>query len=325
MTKNIALYPLKFYPILKEKVWGGEKLSTLYDKSAGKNTGESWELSGVSENVSIVTNGALKENSLTALIEEYKGALVGDKVYKTFGNEFPLLFKFIDANQDLSVQLHPNDTLAEERHKSFGKTEMWYIMQAEKDSRIILGFNKKMDKATYLENLSENKLTEILHYESVKAGDSFFIAPGTVHAIGAGVVLAEIQQTSDITYRIYDWDRPGIDGKMRELHTEEAMAAINFEEPYGKLNFSGAKNEVVQLCKSPFFETNTLDLTKDITRDLSSIDSFVVYMCVGGKAIVETESASELIKTGETVLIPASTSKISIKTTAATILEVYVP
>ncbi len=325
LTETHKLYPLKFYPILKEKVWGGEKLSNLYKKDAGKNTGESWELSGVSENVSKVANGSLKETSLTALMEKYKEALVGEKVYKTFGNKFPLLFKFIDADQDLSVQLHPDDTLAKERHNSFGKTEMWYIMQAEKEAHIILGFNKKMDKATYLENLSENKLTNILHSEPVSAGDSFFIAPGTVHAIGAGVVLAEIQQTSDITYRIYDWDRPGIDGKMRELHTEAAMAAINFEEPNAKLIYSSTQNEVVELCKSPFFDTNNLNLTKDLMRDLSYIDSFVVYMCVEGEAVVETEGASEAIKTGETLLIPASTSKLLIKTRTATILEVYIP
>lgn len=325
LIEKQELYPLKFYPILKEKVWGGAKLSKLYKKGDGKNIGESWELSGVAENVSKVANGPLDETSLTTLIEEYKGELVGEKVYKAFGNKFPLLFKFIDADQDLSVQLHPDDVLAKERHDSFGKTEMWYIMQAEKEARIILGFNEKMDKASYLENLSENKLTETLHSEAVKAGDSFFIAPGTVHAIGAGVVLAEIQQTSDITYRIYDWGRPGIDGKMRDLHTEEAMAAINFEEPNAKLEYVKTQNEVVELCKSPFFETNNLNLTKDLMRDLSTIDSFVVYMCVVGEAIIETENASEAIKTGETLLIPAATSKLLIKTTAATILEIYVP
>lgn len=325
LKEAIELYPLKFHPILKEKIWGGAKLSRLFDKGTGKNTGESWELSGVAKNVSKVANGPFKETILTTLIDQYKGKLVGEKVYKVFGNKFPLLFKFIDADQDLSVQLHPDDTLAKERHDSFGKTEMWYIMQAEKEARIILGFKDKMDKATYLENLSENKLTEVLHSEPVNAGDSFFIAPGTVHAIGAGVVLAEIQQTSDITYRIYDWDRPGIDGKMRDLHTEEALAAINFEEPNAKLKYSTAQNEVVEICRSPFFETNNLDLTKDLMRDLSSIDSFVVYMCVEGEAIVETENASEAIKRGETLLIPALISKLSIKTTGVTILEVYVP
>jgi len=325
VTDSNILYPLKFYPILKEKVWGGEKLSKLYKKGDGKNVGESWELSGVAESVSVVANGVFKETTLTNLIEQFKEALVGEKVYHTFGNKFPLLFKFIDANQDLSVQLHPDDSLAMERHNSFGKTEMWYIMQAEKDARIILGFSKKMDKAKYLKNLSENKLPEILRSEPVKARDSFFIPPGTVHAIGAGIVLAEIQQTSDVTYRIYDWDRPDIDGKMRNLHTHEALEAINFEKPDAKLKYSEKENEVVTLCKSSFFETNNLCLTKDFTRNLKEIDSFVVYMCVEGEAVIKTKGASELIKTGETLLIPASISELLIKTTSATILEVYIP
>ena len=316
---------MKFQPILKEKVWGGNKLSDLFGKRHLKNTGESWELSGVEDNISIVDNGMLKGKSLHQLITFYKAELLGDKVYKSFGNTFPLLFKFIDANQDLSVQLHPDDKLAKSRHNSFGKTEMWYIMQAEKEARLILGFNKEISGDEYLKALSENKITEILHSEYVEAGDSFFIAPGTVHAIGAGIVLAEIQQTSDITYRIYDWDRPGMDGEPRELHTELAFEAISFKRSNAKLLSSNNAKEAVQMCSTAYFEANKIVLSKSLERDLRSIDSFVVYMCVDGDLTIDMDTFSETIKKGETVLIPGAFQKINLKTDGATILEVYIP
>ncbi|GHC64895.1 type I phosphomannose isomerase catalytic subunit [Ulvibacter litoralis] len=325
MKKKPELYPLKFIPILKEKVWGGTKLSRLFGKELAENTGESWEVSGVEGDISVVVNGTFKGVSLVSLLETYKEALVGKKVYKTFGATFPLLFKFIDADQDLSVQLHPNDALAKKRHNSFGKTEMWYVLDADDDARIILGFSEKMDAETYLRHLSENKITEILHSEKVQKGDSFFITPGVVHAIGAGVVIAEIQQTSDITYRIYDWNRPDINGELRELHNELAIDAITFEETNAKLTYTEVENEPLPLCTTPFFKTNKLTLTKNFTRNVVALDSFVVYMCVEGAATVVTKNTSEEIKKGETLLIPASTSEITIKTSSATILEVYIP
>lgn len=319
------LYPLKFTPILKEKVWGGTKLSRLFGKELAENTGESWEVSGVEGDISIVANGALQGKSLIAVIEMYKEALVGKKVFETFGTKFPLLFKFIDASQDLSVQLHPNDALARKRHNSFGKTEMWYILDAEETARIILGFSREMNAKTYLKHLSKNKLIDILHSEKVVKGDSFFIEPGVVHAIGAGVVLAEIQQTSDITYRIYDWNRPDINGELRDLHNELAIDAISYEKTNAKLHYTEAENETLQLCRTPYFETNKLVLTKSMTKNIAALDSFVVYMCVEGTAAIETGNTSEEIKKGETLLIPAATSEITIKTTSATILEVYIP
>ena len=320
-----TLYPLKFEPILKEKVWGGDKLGQLFGKERLNKTGESWELSGVRGDVSVVANGALKGKSLLNLMQDYDVQLLGNRVYKTFGNNFPLLFKFIDAKEDLSVQLHPNDELAKKHHDSFGKTEMWYIMQAEEDARIILGFNSEMNESKYNEKVSENKITEILHSENVNTGDSFLIEPGAVHAIGAGVVLAEIQQTSDVTYRIYDWDRPGIDGEFRELHLDLALESINFEELEAKLDYSLEEDVPELLCSSLYFETNRLLLTKNIRRDLMSHDSFVVYMCVEGEVTIETSDFSEEMKKGETLLIPASIANIKINTTGATILEIYIP
>jgi mannose-6-phosphate isomerase len=248
-----TLYPLKFEPILKEKVWGGDKLAQFFGKQDLNKTGESWEISCVKGDVSIVANGNLKGKSLLNLIQEYDARLLGNRVYKTFGSNFPLLFKFIDAKEDLSVQLHPNDQLAKKHHDSFGKTEMWYIMQAEENARIILGFNSAMNETRYVEKVAENKITDILHSENVKTGDSFLIEPGAVHAIGAGVVLAEIQQTSDVTYRIYDWDRPDINGELRELHLDLALEAINFDNLDAKREYSLKEDVPIQLCSSLSF------------------------------------------------------------------------
>jgi mannose-6-phosphate isomerase len=330
-----ALYPVKFKPQLKERVWGGSQLALQLGKEGNENIGESWEISGVKDNVSVVSNGILKGRSLTELLEQYHEDLLGKSVAERFGNEFPLLFKFIDAREDLSVQLHPNNAVAKERHNSFGKTEMWYILNTVEDARLILGFNREMDKSTYLKYLSEGNITDILHSEEVKEGEAFFIAPGTVHAIGAGVLLAEIQQTSDITYRIYDWDRPGTDGEMRELHTDLALDVIDFEISETKLNFSKIDNESVIVCGSAYFETYSLRLTKNFQKDISKIDSFIVYMCVEGEAIINSEKNSVLssndlakgeeLKKGETILVPACVNHVSFETKGATLLEVYVP
>ena len=325
MDKKISLYPLKFVPILKEKVWGGNKLARLFDKECNGNIGESWELSGVDGNVSIIANGPLVNMAVTDLISEYKEDLLGAKVYKKFGDKFPLLFKFIDAREDLSVQLHPDDDLARKRHDSFGKTEMWYIVQADQDARLILGFNQRVDEALYQKSITSNSIIDILHSEKVKTGDAFFIAPGTVHAIGAGVLLAEIQQTSDITYRIYDWDRPDIDGKLRELHQDLAMEAINFNSLETKITYSNTNNKTVLLKSHHYFETNKIIINGSMVRDLSLIDSFVVYMCVDGAATIKNETNSIEVKAGETVLIPACLHKLTLISDNSTFLEFYIP
>lgn len=325
MTGLPALYPLKFYPILKEKVWGGSKLKNILNKKGTDSTGESWELSGVAENISVVSNGSHKGMLLSQLMETHKEALVGTKVYKIFGNTFPLLFKFIDAEENLSVQLHPGDDLARERHNSFGKSEMWYIMDTDENAKLILGFNELMDRSTYLKHLSANKLIGILNSETVAEGDAFFIGPGLVHAIGSGVMLAEIQQTSDITYRIYDWDRPDSNGDLRDLHTDLALEAINFEQTRPRLDYLEIENEPSLVCKTPFFEVNKLKLNKKLERNLQSHSSFTVYMCVEGSAVFETDDFSEKLVKGETILIPAIIPNITIESENASFLEIYVP
>ncbi len=319
------LYPLKFFPILKKKVWGGSKLRTLLKKNSDQNIGESWELSGVDDDISVVSNGSLKGKNIDWLLSEYKNKLVGERVYQKFGNTFPLLFKFIDAAQDLSVQVHPEDVLAKQRHNSFGKTEMWYILQADENARLIVGFNDEYSQKDYLKALSENRITEILNSVSVEKGDTFIIKPGTVHSIGAGILLAEIQQTSDITYRIYDWDRPGTDGQMRQLHTDLALDAIDYTTVSKKIVNHSKNDSPLHLGETQFFAVNKLNLTKPLVRNLDDFSSFTVYMCLEGETVIEANGFSEIVSKGETVLIPAQLKNIKFNTQAASFLEVYIP
>ena len=319
-------YPIKFYPILKEKIWGGTKLVTkLNKKSTSKNVGESWELSDVEDNISIVSNGNLKGKTLRELLETYKSELTGENNYAHFGNNFPLLIKYIDAKEDLSVQVHPNDEIAKKLHNSFGKTEMWYIMQADSGSKIVVGFSKEITPDQYLNYVAEKKIPSILNYEKVKAGDAFFIEPGTVHTIGGGILLAEIQQTSDITYRIYDWDRADDQGNPRTLHTDLAVEAINFSHKIeAKHNYSTFINSLNTVVKCAYFTTNFIHVVGEKELDYTNTDSFVVFMCVQGKTTISMEEHSEIINYGETVLIPATAEKVVIASKNCKLLEVTV-
>ena len=322
----MILYPLKFQPILKERLWGGTKLGTLLGKPIISDiTGESWELSGVEGDVSVVANGELKGTSLNQLIQLYADDLLGKEVVRRFGNEFPILIKFIDAKQDLSVQLHPNDELAKKRHNSFGKTEMWYVMDAEKDANLIVGFNRDVTKETYSQSLENNTLLELLNYENVSKGDTFFINTGKIHAIGAGVLLAEIQQTSDVTYRVFDFNRKDKEGNYRELHTEMALDAIDYDQKEDfRVEYSKEVDKVNEMVSCPYFHTNYLNLQEDFTQDISHRDSFTIYMCVDGKAIVTNESGSVTVVTGETALLPATSKTVKIETQGTTLLEITI-
>lgn len=322
------LYPIKFKPILKERIWGGKKLKTLLKKSGNcEHCGESWELSAVDGDISIVSNGFLKGNNLQEIMEVYMGDLVGESVYDKFGLEFPLLIKFIDAADDLSIQVHPDDKLAAERHNSFGKTEMWVVMQAEKGSELISGFNKKITKEEYLKNLEEKSLKSILNTEEAQEGDVFFIPAGRVHAIGSGILLAEIQQTSDVTYRIYDWDRVDATGKSRELHTEQALDAIDYKVyPEYKTKYEKKVNQTVNVADSSYFTTNIIWFDTTVIKDYNFIDSFVIYICMQGIIEIKTgEGKPEKLKAGETILIPALLKELEITPLEESkILEVYI-
>lgn len=323
------LYPLKFKPLFKEKIWGGKKLKNVLNKrDAGDKAGESWEISTVKDNISVVSEGFLKGNNLQELIEVYMGDLVGDKVYDKFGLEFPLLIKFIDANDDLSIQVHPDDETAMERHNSFGKTEMWYVLEADPGAKLISGFNRELNKDEYIDALNTGRIEEILNYEEVEEGDVFFMPAGRVHAIGSGILLTEIQQTSDVTYRIYDWNRKDSEGNSRELHTDLALDVIDFEKhseyrtPYKK-----ALNKSVDIGKCQYFSTNLIHFDKAVEKDFNFIDSFIIYICTAGKVnILTSEDQKTNIQKGECILIPAEIKNlILIPEGKSKVLEVYVP
>lgn len=324
------LYPLKFTPICKEKIWGGNKLKELLNKEYPElpNCGESWEISGVQDEVSVVANGFLKGNSLEELIEVYMGDLVGEKVYENFGTEFPLLVKFIDANDNLSIQVHPNDELALERHDAFGKTEMWYVVQADPGARLISGFNRKIDQEGYLKSFKNGQLEEILNYEEVKEGDVFFMPAGRVHAIGKGIVVAEIQQTSDVTYRIYDFNRLDDHGNPRELHTDLAVDAIDYQyEKNYRTAYESVVDQSVKLVECEYFTTNIVELVTAVERDFTNLDTFVIYICLDGKCALSWEDQQLDIDKGDSLLVPAQLSSFIITTpngSSAKLLEVYI-
>lgn len=304
-----GLYPLKFKPIFKDKIWGGDKIRSVMDLdySPLPNCGEAWMLSGVDGNPSVVSNGFLAGNELNELLEVYMYDLVGDEVYEKFGNEFPVLIKLIDANDWLSIQVHPDDELAAKRKIGRGKTEMWYVLGADKDAQLISGFNKKIDKNTYLKYLKKNRLTEILNYEKVDVGDVFFMPAGRVHALGPGVMLAEIQETSDTTYRIYDWDRTDAEGNSRELHIDEALDAIDFEVPASyRTEYPGAEEQTVPLESCKHFTSNLISIGKNaLEKDYSALDSFVALLCTEGRITIQCNGKNDSLARGELLLIPA--------------------
>jgi len=323
----MSLYPLKFNPIYKDKIWGGNKLKAILNKNYGSlpNCGESWEISGVKGDVSVVKEGALKGKSLTEVIADYKERLLGTKIFKNYGQEFPLLIKFLDAREDLSIQVHPDDKLASERHNCKGKTEMWYIFQADEEATLITGFNRKINEQIYLEHLNNKTLNDILNREKVHEGDVFFIPAGRVHTIGKGICLAEIQQTSDITYRIYDFDRVDDKGNKRELHTEQALAAIDYNhyDSY-KTTYKDEVNKPVNLVDCPYFTTTLIHNTTSVSRDYSGYDSFVIYINVMGTCELEYTGGTIEITKGETVLLPAELKKVTLKPkTEFKLLEVF--
>lgn len=323
------LYPLKFHSIFKEKVWGGNRLQTILNKEIPtKKTGESWEISAVENNISIVFNGFLAGNSLEEIIEIYMGDLVGDRVFEEFGCVFPLLLKFIDANDVLSVQVHPDNEMAMKKHNGFGKTELWYIVDAEKDAFLYAGFSKALTKSDFKNKIALNDVKSTLRKENAQKGDVFFIPAGLIHATGAGVLFAEIQQTSDVTYRVYDWNRKDSNGKLRDLHIEDALEALDFHKVNtARVKYSEKTNESNLININDFFVVNKLLLNEDYLAEYNELDSFVIYMCLNGRAkILYGNDNYEIIERGETVLIPSVLETVKlIPEDNVEILEVYLP
>jgi len=322
------LYPLKFESILKERIWGGFYFVNNLHKKADPSViyGESWELSAVKDNLSLVSNGFLSGNNIEELIEVYMGDLTGDIIFDKFGNEFPLLIKLIEAREDLSIQVHPGNKMAKDRHRAYGKTEMWYVLESGIDSKIYTGFKKPYSREEYLDALNSGELAGLLNAEKTKPGDVFFTPAGRIHAIGAGNILVEIQQTSDITYRISDWNRVGHDGKPRELHTDLALDAIDFNATgSNKIEKIPVVNKTVNLVNCEFFITNIINFNQIIRKDYMFIDSFVIFICVGGEFLIRWNGNSEPVLKGETILLPAMIKEVILEPSPeAKILEVFI-
>lgn len=325
------LYPIKFKPRIKERIWGGHAILERKGKAAArlakdKLYGESWDLSSVKGDISVVANGMLKGNNLEEIIEVYMGELVGENNFERYGLEFPLLIKYLDCNDKLSVQVHPDDALAEERHNSFGKTEAWYIADCKEGAAIYLGFKDlNITREEYISAVSESRLEELLNRVEVKKGDVFFIPAGTVHALGAGIEVVEVQQTSDVTYRIYDWDRVDSSGKGRELHTALAVDAIDFEADAEVLHkqYNLTKGGESKVIESPYFTMVIHDVDAVKYLDRSMLDSFIVYICLEGSATISIDGGKEELTAGELVLIPAEACEVAIEGTAQ-LMEVYI-
>lgn len=322
----MKIYPIKFYPIYKERLWGGSKLRSVLNKDVkGDRIGESWEISGVAGDVSVVCNGPYKGKNLNSLIEAFPEALLGKSVLDRFGTEFPILIKFIDAARDLSIQVHPDDALARKRHNSFGKTEMWYIMDADPGAELIIGFEEDTTPGNYKEALKAGELTNLLHYQPVQAGDGYFINSGKIHAIGAGILLAEIQQTSDITYRVFDFNRRDADGKLRELHTDLAMDAIDYSRKDDfALSYKRNYGQVNSMVESPYFTTGYAEVKDNLHRDLKARDAFTILIVVDGQATIQAGMEKVNVSRGESVLVPAAADHIHIQADSCKLLEVTI-
>jgi mannose-6-phosphate isomerase len=315
------MYPLKFEPYLRTMVWGGEKIAPFKGiKTDQEKIGESWEISGVEGHVSTIANGPLKGRSLQDVIHEYGAELVGSKVRAKFGDEFPLLIKFIDAKEDLSIQVHPSDELAAKTHQGMlGKTEMWYVIGADKGAHLLSGLTKEITPDEYEARVHNNTITDVLARHEIKPGDVYYLPAGRIHAICKGAFVAEIQETSDLTYRIYDYGRLGLDGKPRELHIEQAKEAIDYKVyPSYKTEYSEIFDAETPLVKCKYFTTNLYDLDKGYTKDLSSLDCFFIVICVKGSGrIIDTEADgsifNEPVHQGQTILIPASSKSLRLE------------
>lgn len=318
--------PLKFNALLKSTLWGGDKIIPFKHLDINQeNVGESWEISGVPGNETVVSDGDYKGKKLNEVVAELKGKLVGEDNYTRFGDEFPLLIKFIDARQDLSIQVHPTDEIAKQQGKERGKTEMWYLLDSDRDATLLCGLNKKITPEEYAKMVENDTICDAIARYDVKEGDCFFLPAGRIHAIGTGCFLAEIQQTSDVTYRIYDFKRKDKDGNYRQLHTKEAAECINYNvEANYRTDYIPAKNRGVSLVQCPYFNTAVYDLNEPMTLDYSELDSFVILIGLKGEAVItDNEGNRTSLRAGESMLVPATTETLKVEGTLK-FLETYV-
>ncbi len=316
---------IKFRPILKQVLWGGNKIISFKQLDADmEQVGESWEVSGVKDNESIVANGQYEGMKLNDLVALLKGDLVGNENYERFGNEFPLLIKFIDASKQLSIQVHPNDEQAKAKGLKRGKTEMWYIMESAPDATLLSGLKRTITPEEYKAMVENETITDALCEYRVGEGDVFYLPAGRIHSIGSGTFLAEIQETSDVTYRIYDFKRKDKDGNYRQLHTEAAAECIDYsvENDY-RTKYEARKNEGVELAQCAHFTTSVYDLDEPMLLDYSELDSFVVLIALSGECTLSTGDTETQLRAGETVLLPATTQTLNVSGTVK-FLETFV-
>ena len=317
---------IRFEPLLKSTLWGGDKIIPFkHLNSEQQQVGESWEISGVADNETVVSDGPYQGKSLNILLHEMKAQLIGVDNYRRFGDEFPLLIKFIDAHQDLSIQVHPNDEIAHRQGKPRGKTEMWYIMESEPNSMLYSGLQKEITPEQYKTMVDDGTITDAIAQYKVKEGDVFFLPAGRIHSVGTGCFLVEIQQTSDVTYRIYDYKRKDKNGNYRELHTREAAECINYhvEKSY-RTEYVPRKNQGVSLVQCPYFNTAIYDLDEPMTLDYSELDSFVILIALRGEGTLTDDEGNKIpFRMGDTVLLPATTQMVEVEGTVK-FLETYV-
>lgn len=329
MQEEKGLYPLKFMPLFKDKIWGGNKVRDLLkvDYSPLERLGELWVLSAIEGQETVVENGFLAECTINEVIEMYNDELLGEDNFDRFSSDFPLLIKIIDANDNLSVQVHPDDDYALKHDMLNGKTEMWYVLQADKGSKIYEGFTQKETKADIINRVRNKNLTDVLHYDDAQEGDLYYIPAGEVHAIGKGVLLAEIQQSSDATFRIYDWDRVDDNGRPRQLHLEQALKVINLgkQDQSAKCHYHYHLNQTTNLVECPYFVTNLVPLTTGLKKDLSHSDTFYLYFCIKGEGFVSALNERVPIKAGEIIMVPAIANDVLLEpTNMAEFLEITI-
>jgi len=323
-----TLYPLKFKPIIKERVWGGDQLIKLLGKpySGSNPVGESWELSGLQGDTSVIENGFLKKNDINEIVETYLGDITGDAIYDRFGMEFPILIKYLDIQKGLSIQVHPDDETALTRHESFGKTELWYIVDAAPDAKIYLGFNRETTPQELFDKCNNDTVNEILNVITPKRGDYVLIKPGTIHSATGGILVAEIQTTSDITYRIYDWGREHNPETAREMHLDLAIDIIDYNKydlsQYHHAYCQNRENEILVDCDC--FKISKLNPNKTLYYESTQFESFIIYMLIEGKITINSKNSLLDVSKGETVLIPAGLGEYSIlkKSAECTLLEI---
>ena len=310
-------YPLLFKPNLHRLVWGGDRLLKYKGlEGSDESIGESWEISAIPSSVSIIANGEWKGQDLISIIDKYPDAILGKKVCEKYQGKLPLLVKFIDAKQDLSIQVHPNDEYALRMHGKSGKSELWYVINADEGSRLYTGLKHTVSKEELKRRVEDGTIIEVLAEHKVKAGDVFYIPSGRIHSICGGILLAEVQQSSDITYRLFDYNRKGLDGKPRELHIDMALEAIDYkvEDDY-RTFYKDCNNKAVQVVKTPYFSIRVMELTKSFHRNLLKYDSFVISLCIEGDCMIHVRSTGEdyILREGNSTLIPAIIADYDVK------------